>query len=300
MNNRIKGKNKEVVLTSVLFLMPAAFFLIVFIFYPIVNSFILSLHNWNGIDPIKTFIGFDNWKTLMVDARFWKSFSNNIVILVLSISIQIPVAMLLAVMMDYVGRRISFMRSVYFLPMLMSSVAIGFLFRYVYDPQFGLITGFFKLFGHDKLIDILGNPSYSMFAVIAVICWQFIPFYFVLFVAAISSLPTELFEASKIDGSSYKQYIWNIAIPVMSGSIKSAIILSMVGSLKYFDLIYVMTEGGPNGSTELMATYMYKNSFLSLKLGYGATVAFAMLLIISTISLFTVKLMNTKNREDLN
>ncbi len=259
MNNRIKGKNKEVVLTSVLFLMPAAFFLIVFIFYPIVNSFILSLHNWNGIDPIKTFIGFDNWKTLMVDARFWKSFSNNIVILVLSISIQIPVAMLLAVMMDYVGRRMSFMRSVYFLPMLMSSVAIGFLFRYVYDPQFGLITGFFKLFGHDKLIDILGNPSYSMFAVIAVICWQFIPFYFVLFVAAISSLPTELFEASKIDGSSYKQYIWNIAIPVMSGSIKSAIILSMVGSLKYFDLIYVMTEGGPNGSTELMATYMYKN-----------------------------------------
>lgn len=292
MENVIKSRKKETAFVSILFLIPSAFFLTIFVFYPILNSFTLSLFQWNGIDPIKTFVGFDNWKELIFDLKFWKAFSNNIIILVLSILIQIPIGMLLAVMLDYIGRKLNFLRSVYFLPMLMSSVAIGFLFRYVYDPQFGFVTAFFKFFGSEKMIDILGNPNYAIFAVIAVICWQFIPFYFVLFVASLSSLPIELFEAAKIDGAKYREYIWRVAIPSMSNAVKSGIVLSMVGSLKYFDLIYVMTEGGPNGATELMATYMYKNSFLSLRLGYGATIAFAMLIIISAISLITVKFLN--------
>lgn len=292
----MKSKDIETIFVSVIFVIPAAFFLIVFIFYPIAYSFFLSLHNWNGIDPIKTFIGFENWGTLLSDTKFWKAFSNNIFIFVLSIGVQIPVAITLAFMLDYAGKRFNFLRSIYFLPMLMSSVAIGFLFRYVYDPQFGLITGILKLFGNERTLDLLGNTNYSIFAVIAVICWQFVPFYFILFVASINAIPKELFEVSKIDGASYKSYVLKIAIPVMSSAIKSAIVLSMVGSLKYFDLIYVMTEGGPNGATELMATYMYKNSFLSLKLGYGAAIACAMLIVISVISIVTLKLLN-KNEE---
>ncbi|WP_300365789.1 carbohydrate ABC transporter permease [Brachyspira sp.] len=292
----IKIRDREIHIVSIIFLIPSLIFMILFIFYPIVDSFILSLHSWNGIDPVKTFVGFENWKILITDIRFWKALKNNLLILFLSIIIQMPVAILLALAMDYVGRKFNFLRSIYFLPMLMSSVAIGFLFRYAYDPQFGIIAGILNMLNIDITIDILGNPNISIFAIIAVICWQFIPFYFILYVASISSIPVELYEAAKIDGSNYFNYAKEIVIPYISPTIKSGIILSIVGSLKYFDLIYVMTEGGPNGGTDLMATYMYKNSFVSLKLGYGATIAFAMLIIISIISFITFKKLNTAEK----
>ncbi|MGL4985765.1 MAG: carbohydrate ABC transporter permease [Treponemataceae bacterium] len=291
-NNVNDIRKRETLSISIVFLMPAFFFLTVFVFYPIFDSFYLSLFEWNGIDPTKLFVGLQNWTTLLSDVRFWRSLMNNIVVLVLSIAIQLPIAMLIALLLDYAGRKWSFLRSIYFLPMLMSSVAIGFLFRYVYDPQFGLLNAFFQLFGQEKFIDLLGSSKYALFSVIAVICWQFIPFYIILFVASISSVSADIFEAAKIDGATYKKYALTIAVPCMKSTVKSSIILSMVGSLKYFDLIYVMTEGGPNGATELMATYMYKNTFLSLKLGYGATIAFAILVIISLLSLGTMKLIN--------
>ena len=293
---KIKTMDRETYLVSIIFLIPSLIFMVLFIFYPIFDSFILSLYSWNGIDPVKTFVGIENWKALITDIRFWRSLKNNILILVLSILIQMPVAIFLALAMDYIGRKFNFLRSIYYLPMLMSSVAIGFLFRYAYDPQFGIVAGILNIFKINITIDILGNPNISMFAIIAVICWQFIPFYFILYVASISSIPIELYEAAKIDGSTYFNYAKNIVIPYISPTIKSGIILSMVGSLKYFDLIYVMTEGGPNGATDLMATYMYKNSFVSLKLGYGATIAFAMLIIISIISFITFKKLNTVDK----
>lgn len=292
----IKIADRETSIVSIIFLIPSLIFMISFIFYPIVDSFKLSLYSWNGIDPVKTFVGLDNWKTLITDVRFWRALKNNLLILFLSILIQMPSAIFLALAMDYVGRKFNFLRSIYYLPMLISSVAIGFLFRYAYDPQFGIVAGILNIFNINATIDILGNPNISIFAIIAVICWQFIPFYFILYVASISSIPVELYEAAKIDGSTYFNYAKNIVIPYISPTIKSGIILSMVGSLKYFDLIYVMTEGGPNGATDLMATYMYKNSFVSLKLGYGATIAFAMLIIISIISFITFKKLNTVDK----
>lgn len=293
---KFKKRNNEISFVSILFLFPSFLIISLFIFYPIVDSFLLSLYSWNGMDPVKTFIGFNNWKNLIFDLRFWGSLKNNIIILVLSIMIQIPMGIFLALALDYVGKRFNFLRSIYYLPMLISSVAIGFLFRYAYDPQFGIVAGILNIFKITVPIDILGNPKYSIFAIIGVICWQFIPFYFILFVAAISSVPVELYEAAKIDGAKYREYAIKIVIPYISGTIKSGIILSMVGSLKYFDLIYVMTEGGPNGATELMATYMYKNSFVTQRLGYGATIAFAMLIIISIISFFTFKKLNIEEK----
>jgi len=138
---------------------------------------------------------------------------------------------------------------------------------------------------------LLGNPKLALFAVILVICWQFIPFYMVYFLAGLSSLPVEVYEASIIDGASRARYFLAIALPMLRNTGINAVILSMVGSLKYFDLIYVMTEGGPSGSTELMATYMFKNAFNTMKMGYGSTIASAMFLIITLTSLMTLKIM---------
>lgn len=288
------NKKRNTAIVATVFLIPVFFFITVFIIYPIADSFWLSLHEWNGISSDRNFIGLENWKVLLTDSVFYKAFINNIIIVILSIIIQLPIAMAIAFFLDVGGKKLNFLKMVYFLPMLMSSVAVGFLFRYAYDPQFGIISAIDAMFGGEGMVDLLGNTTYAIYAVIAVICWQFIPFYMVFFLAGLSSIPVELYEAAIIDGATRGQYFWKIALPSMKGTIKSAAVLSLVGSLKYFDLIYVMTQGGPNGATELMATYMYKNAFQIMKMGYGSTVAAAMFIVITTIALLTLKAINAK------
>ncbi|QNU65989.1 sugar ABC transporter permease [Ruminiclostridium herbifermentans] len=288
------NKKRNTAIVSTVFLVPVFFFITVFIIYPIADSFWLSLHEWNGISSNRNFIGLENWKVLLTDSVFYKAFFNNIIIVILSIIIQLPIAMAIAFFLDVGGKKLNILKMIYFLPMLMSSVAVGFLFRYAYDPQFGIISAIDTLFGGEGMVDLLGNTTYAIYAVIAVICWQFIPFYMVYFLAGLSSIPVELYEAAIIDGATRGQYFWKIALPSMKGTIKSAAVLSLVGSLKYFDLIYVMTQGGPNGATELMATYMYKNAFQIMKMGYGSTVASAMFIIITAIALLTLKAINGK------
>jgi len=276
-------------LTIFLFLLPTLVLIGIFVIWPIVNSFQLSFYKWNGIAPTREFIEFDNWSRLLRDDIFVKAFRNNLVVVSLSIAIQMPIGMGLAVLLDQGGRFFLFrlFKTIYFFPMLMSSVAIGILFKYIYDPSFGLINPALEAVGLDSWTRAwLGNTGTSLYAVIAVICWQYTPFYMVLFLAALTSVPEELRDASLIDGAGEGRYYWHIALPLVSGTVRTAIILSLIGSLKYFDLIWVMTEGGPSNSSELMATYMYKKAFPSFEVGYGSTVASALFIIVMGLAVF--------------
>ena len=229
----------------------------------------------------------------MTDVVFRKAFLNNIIIMVLSIIVQLPIGIALATFLDFGGKKLNIFKVIWFIPMLMSSVAIGYLFKYALDANSGIISGISKLFGGNS-IDLLGNPKTALLTITVAICWQFIPFYMVYFLAGYSNIPADLYEAAIIDGAKKSQYFWKIALPLMKPAIKSAIVLSMVGSLKYFDLIYVMTGGGPGNASELMATYMYKNAFLSQRMGYGSAIASGMFIIITIISLITIKALNRK------
>ena len=259
-NSLVKKREKEIRKVSAVFLIPALLFIAVFIIYPIFNSFQTSLYEWNGITAGKKFIALDNWKELIGDKTFRKAFGNNLIVMVLSIVIQMPIGMALATFLDRLGRKGTVFKVLWFVPMLMSSVAIGYLFKYALDANTGLVSTISRMFG-GKNIDLLGNPNTALITITVVICWQFIPFYMVYYMAAYSGLPGDVYEAAIIDGATRSQYFWKVALPMMKPSIKSAIILSMVGSLKYFDLIYVMTGGGPGDASELMATYMYSNAF---------------------------------------
>lgn len=280
-------------IAATIFLLPAVLFLSVYILYPIADSFNISLYEWNGISAAKRFVGLGNWRTLVLDADFWGAFKNNTLVMILSLCIQLPVAMALATFLDIGGRKLNLFKVVYFIPLLMSSVAVGFLFKYALAANNGIITSISKALG-GGMVDLLGNPKYAIFAVIGVICWQFIPFYMVYFLAAYSTLPCDIYQAAIIDGATRGQYFWKIALPMMKGAVRGGAILSIVGSLKYFDLIYVMTGGGPQNASELMATYMYKNAFVTFKMGYGSTVADGMFILITAISLVTMKLLKGK------
>ena len=278
---------------AALFLAPVTILMVVYVFYPIVDTFITSGYQWNGISANKTFIGLQNWIKLVQDVKFWTAFKNNVIIMVLSIVIQIPLGLALATFLDFGGKKLTVFKVIWFIPLLMSSVAIGFLFTYALATNGGIVSTISGWFGGGN-IDLLGNPKTAFLTVIAVICWQFTPFYMVYFMAAFTNIPYDVFEAARIDGATRGQYFWRIALPLLVPSMKSAAILSMVGSLKYFDLIYVMTGGGPGTSTELMATYMYKESFSNFNMGYGSAIAGGMFILISLIALITMKLINGK------
>ena len=286
----VKYRALRAALPITLFLAPAIFFLAVFLLYPLVSSFELSLLDWNGLGSGERFVGLDNWVRLAHDTLFWKALGNNLLLAFFSVLIQLPIALVLAVVLDEASKGSRVLKILYFLPMLMSSVALGVLFKNIYDPNFGPINAFLSAVHLDGLVrDWLGDPSLALGSVIVVICWQNIPFYMVLFLAGLSSFPRELGEAARLDGASEKTIFWRIKLPHLQGTIRTGAMLAIVGSLRYFDLIFIMTDGGPEGASELMATYMFRTVFSSFQLGYGSTVASAMFIIVTIVASLTMR-----------
>jgi len=284
-------RQRSIRIAATLFLLPALVFLAFYVVYPIVDSFITSTMDWSGLGQDRTFTGLENWITLVKDLDFWKAFTNNLQIMFLSLLFQVPFAMALATFLDVAEKKGTIFKIIWFLPYLLSSVAIGVLFKYSLDAGSGIFASISRIFGGGG-VDLLGNEKIALYTVVGVVCWQYIPFYMVLYLAAYGTIPVELFEAASIDGATRGQYFWRVSLPLLWPTIISGMTLSIIGSLKYFDLIYVMTEG--NFGTELMATYMYKISFARYNLGYGATVASGMFILITLVALIVVNTLNRK------
>lgn len=288
-----KSRQRSTRVAATVFLAPVVLIMLVFIIYPIISTFDTSMYKWNGISSDKVFIGLQNWVDLMQDEVFWHAFRNNLIIMICSILLQLPIAIALATFLDAGGKKVNLFKVTWFLPLLMSSVAIGFLFSYALATTGGIVTTISQWFGGGK-VDLLGRAPHALFAVIGVIAWQYTPFYMVYFLAGYSNIGVEIYEATIIDGATRGQYFRYVALPLLSPIIKTACILSLIGSLKYFDLIYVMTGGGPGSATELMATYMYKLSFTHFKMGYGSTAAAGMFVLVTGIALGIQRLIRDK------
>ena len=291
-----KRRQRSTALAATCFLAPVLVLMAIYIAYPIFETFRTSMFDWNGISPDRKFIGLENWQNLLQDDRFWLGFTNNIKIMILSILIQIPIGFLLATFLDADGKKFNLFKVVWFLPLLMSSVAIGFLFQYALATNGGIISTISNFFG-GKNIDLLGSPDRALYTVIGVIAWQYIPFYMVYFLAGYSGFDEQIYEAALIDGASRSKFVKAIAIPMLKPTITSACIMSLIGSLKYFDLVFVMTGGGPGYATDLMATYMYSTSFKSFKMGYGSTIAAGMFILITTIAVIVRRALSGKEED---
>ena len=283
-------------IAATVFLFPAVALLIIYMIYPIIETFLISRLKWNGFYTAeKINVGWENWTTLIHDELFWNAFLHNVILMVCSILIQIPLGLMLATFLDAGGKKFNIFKILWFLPYLMSSVAVGFLFYYLLATNGGLISGIATLFaGKRSLVDLLGKSPHALYAVIGVVAWQYTPFYMVYFIAGYSNIDTSLYEAAVIDGANRRQYLFKVAIPLLGPIFKTACTMSLIGSLKYFDLIWNMTQGGPTGGTELMATYMYKMSFQKFNMGYGSAVAAGMFILITVIALLFQKVFVVK------
>jgi raffinose/stachyose/melibiose transport system permease protein len=293
-NVSLRGvRQRSTRIAATVFLLPALIFIALYVVYPIIDSFVTSTMDWSGLGRNRTFTGLENWIALVKDGDFWMAFINNLQIMFLSLLFQVPFAMALATFLDVAERDGAVFKIIWFIPYLLSSVAIGVLFKYSLDAGSGIFASISRMFGGGG-VDLLGHPKAALYTVIGVVCWQYIPFYMVLYLAAYGTIPVELFEAASIDGATRGQYFWRVSLPLLRPTIISGMTLSIIGSLKYFDLVYVMTGGGPGVATELMATYMYKTSFIRFNMGYGATVASGMFILITLTALIVVNTLNRK------
>lgn len=283
---------------ATVFLFPTIALVAIYIIYPIFETFHLSTFKWNGLNvKLMENIGMDNWKFLLTDGLFWKSFGHNLVVMVCSILLQLPIGFLLATFLDALNRQKlgGAFKTIWFLPNLMSSVAIAFLFTYALATNGGIFSSLATLInGKRTTIDLLGRAPHALFTIIGIMAWQYTPFYMVYFIAGYNNIDVSLYESAVIAGATRGQYIRKIAIPMMGPIFKTACTMSLIGSLKYFDLIWNMTQGGPNYSTELMATYMYKLSFNQFNMGYGSCVAAGMFILITLIALLFQKVFVVK------
>ncbi|GMQ58467.1 sugar ABC transporter permease [Vallitalea sediminicola] len=288
-----KFKNSKIIL-FIVFLLPTCLVFSTFILYPIFSTFINSFFDWSGLSDQKTFIGLTNYIDLFQDSSFKATLVNNLYVIIASVLFQIPLGLLLALVIVKNNFRNKLLSIIYFLPYLLSTMAVGLVWTLFYDPYFGVINNALKSIGVEKWqVTWLADPKTALVAVLIVVIWFYAPFYMVILRAALVGVSKSLYEAAEIDGASKSQQFFKITLPTIKPTLVTSSILSIVGSLKSFDIFYIMTNGGPGTSTELVGTYMYKQAFVNYKMGYASSIAFVMFLITLLVSIF-VKTFNKR------
>jgi raffinose/stachyose/melibiose transport system permease protein len=276
----------EKLTTIAFFLLPAAVVYSIFVLLPVIQAIYYSFFQWNGLGAPTDFVGFDNLIRVLGDTTFRNALSHNIIILVLSIALQLPLAFGLALLVNRGLRGKTVFRTIFFLPYVLSDVITGVVWNFIYKPENGLLNSILgSVIPGFTPQGWLGNPQTVLGALFLVMTWKYFGLHLLLFLAALQDVPRELEEAAAIDGATRPQTILRVIIPLMGNTARLSVYLSALGSLQIFDLVWVMTTGGPVGASDTMATYMYKFGFQRFAIGYGSAVAIAIFVFCLGVSL---------------
>jgi len=285
--------------TIAVFVLPCLLLFVCLVFVPIIVSLFTGMLDWNGIGTSK-FIGFDNFvKMFTNDSVFWPAVGRTFLLAAFSMLVQLPVALLVAILISRYVRRPSFFVSSYFLPVILSVVVIGQLWKTIYNPASlgGMINQILIKLGLDSYThNWLTDPKVAIYAIILVALWQYVGYHILIQFTGIQNIPTEIYEAAKIDGADGFKADRYITLPMIVPIFKISVILSFIGSLQSFDLIMVMTGGGPAHATDVIASHMYNMSFLSMKYGYGSAVASFLVAVCLSATLLINLLFNRVDR----
>lgn len=270
MMNKMLGRKRYVAL----FIMPALFLFVCFTIAPLIASAVYSFFDYDGIGAM-TFKGFGNYiKMFTKDHYMLTAVKNSILLVVGSLLIQLPISLLLALVLSRGVKGEQFFRTVYFLPVVISSMVIGQLWMKMFNSDYGLLNSLIRLFGNpDYHYSWLSTPKTAFFSTMVPAIWQYVGYHMLIFYAGIKSISPDYYEAAQIDGASRRQTTFKITLPLLAPVIKTCMIFSITGSLRAFDLVYVMTGGGPNHASEVPATLMYNNLFRRGLYGYGSSQA---------------------------
>ncbi|MFD2115099.1 carbohydrate ABC transporter permease [Paenibacillus yanchengensis] len=284
---------KRTKLAILLGLLPSLIIYIGIALVPIGLSLYYSVLDWDGITD-QTFIGLANFKEIFQDDIFWLSLKNNIIIMLTGLLGQLPLGLLLALLLNRGLKGSGFFRTVGFLPVVVSSVMVSLIWGMIYNTEHGFLNSFLGLVGLESMQqNWLGNPNLSMFSISVAYIWQNFGLYMIIFLAALQNVSSEVNEAAELDGATGLKKVWLITIPIIRPTIFVTIIYSISNSFRVFDLIQILTGGGPAHQTEVMTIYMYNSAFVNREFGYGSAVSILILL----FSLIVVMITNVVGRE---
>lgn len=283
-------------LTIILFILPALLLFLLILVAPIFISGYYSFFDWNGFGK-KTFIGMENYGELFTSNSigFVKALGNALLLALLSVAVQLPLALGLALLLGKGRKGERGFLSIYFMPVLISTVVIGQLWLKIYNPSYGLLNVVLRALGLDSLAKIwLGEKTTALGAAFVPILWQYVGYHMLLMYAGIKSVPPEYREAAMIDGAREGQVNRYIILPYIKPILKISTIFAVTGSLKSFDLIYVLTNGGPLHATEVPSTLMISMLFLRNRYGMGSTIAFLLIILCFTFALIIGRIFRDK------
>lgn len=260
---------------------------------PVFMSLYYSFFNWDGLTD-KIYIGFDNFTQILSDDIFWLGVKNNLIIMVTGLLGQLPLGLLLALLLNGKLKGVAFFRTVGFLPVVISSVMVSMIWGMIYNTENGYLNSILAFIGLESAQrNWLGDPSTGMLSIAIAYIWQNCGLYMVIFLAALQSIPSEVNEAAELDGATRLQRVFRITIPMIRSTIMVAVVYSISNSFRVFDLVNILTGGGPAHMTEVMTVYMYNEAFMNRQFGLGSAAS----ILIVLFSLLVVTVMNRLGSE---
>ena len=261
------------------FILPALLGTLIFIVIPVICSFGLSFTKWDLLNPIR-FVGLDNYKEIFSEALFFKIFLNTVIFAISTSVLGVIIPLILACILNSKIRGSEFYKTAYFLPFITPMIVIGVVWEWIFDPNIGLLNHILHLH-----INWLYDTHFAMPALIIVSVWKLIGYNMVIFLSSLSGISQSMFEAAKIDGATPFQTFKNVTIPLLSPSIFFVVIITAISSFQVFDLIYLMTQGGPLDSTNVLVYAIYKNAFEYFNVGKASAIAYVLFFIILVLTL---------------
>lgn len=267
-----------------IFILPALLGTFIFIIIPVICSFSLSFTKWDLLNPIE-FVGFKNYSDIFHQGLFWKILINTVVFAVSTSILGVIIPLILAAILNTKIRGAEFYKSAYFLPFITPMIVIGIIWSWIFDPNIGLLNQVLNIH-----INWLYDSRYAMPALIIVSVWKLIGYNMIIFLSSLSTISQNLFEAAKIDGANSFQIFKNVTIPMLSPTIFFVVVITAISSFQIFDLIYLMTQGGPMDSTNVLVYAIYKEAFEYFNVGRASAIAYVLFVIILVLTLIQWKL----------
>jgi multiple sugar transport system permease protein len=258
--------------TALMFLLPGGLLFALYVIYPVISSISLSFYNWDGMTA-KAFIGLDNYRELFHSDTFYTALKNNVIWLVLFL-LAPPFGLAFALYLNQTVRGIRLVKSLFFAPFVLPGVVVGLVFGWFYDPTFGLLK---LIVGHG--IPVLGDPRYVTYGIIFAALWPQIPFCMILYLTGLTGINSEIIEAARMEGAQGFALLWHVILPQLRPATFMAVVLTVIGALRSFDLISVMSGGGPFDSSTVLAYFMYDQAIKYYREGYSAAIAVVLFVI---------------------
>jgi len=261
-----------------LFLPPALFLFTLFVALPMGEAAWYSVYNWNGYGIPEHFVGLKNYELLFQDRAFRTALVNNLLIIVVSLAIQLPLALAMALLLADRFRGAVTFRMIFFVPYILAEVAAGLIWRFVYDGDYGLLAKIATGLGF-AAPHVLADRGLAMYAILVVIVWKYFGFHMMIYIAGLQQIDPNLYEAAHIDGATGPQILWRVTLPLLRPTILLSVFFAVLGSIQFFDLIMPLTKGGPSDSTQTMVTFLYNYGVTRTEIGFGSAVGVVLFLI---------------------